>query len=76
MVGTVVAVGTAAVETVVVVGSIVAAGSIVVVASAVVAIFAVDIAGLGLVVVASFNPFSTLLHIRLIHCVYFVQRDP
>ncbi len=63
-----VAVGIAAVDKVVVVGS-----TVVVVASAVVA---VDIAGLGLVVVASFNPFSTLLHIRLIHCVYFVQRDP
>ena len=41
------AVGTAVVETVVVAGSIVA----------------VDIAGLGLVVVASFNPFSTLHNI-------------
>ena len=51
-----VAVGTAVVETVVVAGSIVA----------------VDIAGLGLVVVASFNTLSTLHNTRSIQCVYVV----
>ena len=51
-----VAVGIVAVDMVVVVGSIVA----------------VDIAGLGLVVVASFNTLSTLHNTRSIQCVYVV----
>ena len=68
---TVLAVGTAAVAMMVVVCSIPPMA-----ASVVVAIGAVDIVNTGLLVVASFNPLSTLHHTRLIQSVYGVQRNP